>query len=164
MFSNKVLVQMAKSDRPMRYISRLDGSMHGYIVRAGIRRGGKPKFFSDKIHGGRESALEAAKTYRDRTVAKLQLDKGATSVAGRVKNRRTKSGVTGVHLTRGRLDEELYWRVKVHRKLDKTFSVNKYGYTKAFQLAVQAKYSALGERPPKLTPPAMQSLLKVSTK
>lgn len=150
---------MAKSDPMMLNISRVDRAMRGYYVRVGLSRGQKPKFFSDSSYGGKPGALKAAKAHRDKIVEQLNLGTDGKGIAGRVANRRTVSGVTGVHLTRGRLEDELYWRAKVHRKLDRTFSVKKYGYIKAFQLAVQAKYSALGEAPPRIKPPTLTTLL-----
>lgn len=150
---------MTRSDPTMLNISRVDRAMRGYYVRVGLSRGQKPKFFSDSNYGGKPGALKAARTHRDKLVAQLNLGTEGKGGAGRVANRRTVSGVTGVHLSRGRLEDELYWRAKVHKKLDRTFSVKKYGYTKAFQLAVQAKYSALGEAPPRIKPPALNTLL-----
>jgi len=150
---------MSTSDS-MRYISRIDSSStHGYYVRAGLQQGIRAKLFSDRTYGGKAAALRAAKQHRDEILEQLGTRAPSGVVAGRMKNKRTRSGVTGVHLLRGRLDGELYWRVKVSGKVDRTFSVKKYGYAKAFELAVFEKYEAIDEPPPKIKPPPLRTLL-----
>jgi hypothetical protein len=55
-------------DRPNYGISRIDQpekANHGWYVRIMSKGRKEQKFFSDKLHGGRESALEVARKHRD---------------------------------------------------------------------------------------------------
>lgn len=135
------------------YISRVDsGRKHGYYVRVALNRGERPKYFFDKSYGGQSKALKAAITYRDEVVSRLKLDR-----PDHVRNRRNRSGVTGVHLSRGK-SGELYWRVRISGSGERAFSVKKYGYENAFKNAVDAKFKALRKKAPMIDAPLLKRL------
>ena len=139
-------------------ITRIDPELHksrtkGYEVR--IRRKNKLicKLFSDNVYRGKTKALKEAKKYRDKI---LEENPPMTRKEFAERNSgRSKSGVVGVSLIKAvdkRGDKsysyqywQAYWSPKPGVHKSRKFSVNKYGYEKAFKLAKQARKKGLKE-------------------
>ena len=70
---------MVNGSPPLRYISRIDSSRsHAWWVRimrsdpqAGVPRVAVSKLFTDHLWGGKESALEAARLWRDEALVEF---------------------------------------------------------------------------------------------
>ena len=137
---------MAKKDKTLRGISRIDSkSTHGWFVRA--YRNGKTycKLFSDRKHGGKPNALEAAKLYHNILREKLQeIPKESKTQRVVVSDSRNKTGEIGVSRTsrkgpKGAIYEcySVSWRPEPGVQKCTSFSIRKYGEKKAFRLAVE---------------------------
>lgn len=98
------------------------------------------KNFNFTLLGGKEKALQAAKVYRDKFILenKIELNK-----------RFKKSEVEGVSLTFDKKKSEnisQYWQAvgyEKNRQITKRFSVNKYGFERAKELAINARKTFL---------------------
>jgi hypothetical protein len=124
---------------------------HSWLVT--IHRRGRiyNRHFSDRPHGGKRNALEAAKAYRDRLVSELRPFTRPEVCSIKKKNNR--SGISGVsridvwEKTRGRISRRVYWDVQWPiengKARHKKFSVKKYGERGAFLRALQARKQAL---------------------
>jgi hypothetical protein len=109
------------------------------------------RHFSDRVHGGKRKALEAAKAYRHRLASKLPPLSRQEVCAIKKKNNR--SGISGVmrvdvlEKKRDKLYRRVYWDAQWPigngKARHKKFSVNKYGERGAFLLAVKARRQAL---------------------
>ena len=138
---------------PKRNISRIDmrggsgKSYGGWEVRM-QRKGEKiEKYFSDKKHGGRRGALQAAKTFRDEIEG--QYNKYTVEELAKSPSKRNKSGVVGVRLHRQvdqRGDYEYHywywvaqWTDGRGRRRTRSFSFHQYGEDEAFRLACEAR-------------------------
>ena len=105
---------MAKSG--YKGISRIDQESRntfGWYVRVMFNGKQVSKFFSDKVHGSRKKALDAAVKYRDEAEKKLGRPRTDRQVIAR--QTRNSSGIVGVQL-----------RTKVQRTKDGERIVNKY--------------------------------------
>src|ERR1044071_8172348 len=105
---------MAKSG--YKGISRIDQESRntfGWYVRVMFNGKQVSKFFSDKMHGGRNESLAAAVKYRDEAEKKLGRPRTDRQVIAR--QTRNSSGIVGVQL-----------RTKVQRTKDGERIVNKY--------------------------------------
>ena len=126
-------------------ISRIDsGSTHGWFVR-GYRNGKTySKLFSDHKCRGKEVALQHAKSYRDGLHNKLsEIPKSGRQRRFVTRDRRNKTGVIGVtRIARIAKDGQVIesfsvsWRPAPGVQKCTSFSIRKYGESKAFQLAV----------------------------
>lgn len=126
-------------------ISRIDSnSTHGWFVR-GYRNGKTfSRLFSDRKHGSKEQALKAARTFRDelhQQIRNTPREPRARRVV--LHDHRNNTGVLGVCRTAkkspsGKLTEcySVSWRPEPGVQKCTSFSINKYGEKKAFQLAV----------------------------
>jgi len=136
---------MAKKSKKNKGISRIDsGSTHGWFVR-GYRNGETySKLFSDKKCGGKGKALESARSYRNGLHKKLaaipRKPRGRRIV---YKDSRNTTGVLGVCRTAksgpdGKVNERysVSWRPEPGVQKCTSFSINKYGEKRAFQMAV----------------------------
>ncbi|MEM8500829.1 MAG: AP2/ERF family transcription factor [Pseudomonadota bacterium] len=132
-------------------ISRIDDPAHrSYAWRVSLRRRGKliVKNFTDKKHGGKGKALQAAKKHRDQVLAdNPPLSRKEFSSAKRRNNR---TGITGVYtyakrftLKDGTIRETWYWEAnwpgERGESLHRSFSVRTYGEDLAKQLAIRAR-------------------------
>lgn len=123
------------------------GGGGGWQVR--MRRKGKSfdRFFADAAHGGKRAALNAAKLFRDEideenehyTTKELSLKKSIRNTSGVVGVRR----VEQVDL-RGEYEYVYYYWVAQWidghgKRKTRSFSVSRYGESKAHKLAVQAR-------------------------
>ena len=110
-------------------------------------RQGKPhyKSFYDMRRGGSENALAAAIAWRDEQLAAIKaLTKREFCQIKRTSNQ---SGVPGVHFIRPKNHPQGCWAARLKlpdgRQRTKTFSVRKYGESRAFELAVEARSQLL---------------------
>jgi len=126
---------------------------HGWLVF--VRRKGKihTRLFSDGVHGGRESALERARNYRDRYT---QVYSGFTRAEHcAIRRSNNSSGIAGVcrskttyyNSLRNRYVTEEHWIARIPTELGKVryrkFSVARHGENGARILAVEARRDAL---------------------
>ena len=127
-------------------ISRIDsGSTHGYFVRA--YRNGKTyaKLFSDRKSGGKGKAQRLAKAYRDELHAQL------AEIPKQQRQRRT-TGELGVsRIAKPTANGNTYevfsvsWRPEVGVQKCTSFSIRKYGETKALKMAVEHRRKMMRE-------------------
>ena len=135
--------------RANRNLSRIDRETvgGGYLVRV-MRKGKRvTQFFSDSDHGGKRGALAAAKAHRDQLESKMR---GYTAKQLSQKQRSNNTsgtvGVRKVFETDYRWESEptygywvAQWSPKKGVRKTRRFSIEKYGDTEAYRLAVQAR-------------------------
>lgn len=147
-------------DPQNRNITRIDNPggpdkrpVKGYEVRI-YRRGQRfNQFFSDNAHGGRKSALEQARQVRDKMEKKLK-PFTRRELAEKVSARNT-SGQRGVRLRTTTVTKEgkkyVYehveasWSPEPGKVVKKSFSVQKLGFEKAWELAVETRRKAVAK-------------------
>ena len=135
-------------------VIRIDSdSTHGWQVR--VYRHGKTysKLFSDRKHGGREDAFEAAAAYRaelEEEVAALPEAAPRRRLIRRNKNNST--GVVGISRTYKRdrrgIKHEVYavsWNPEPGVARGTSFSIKRYGEDTAFRLACELRWSKMKE-------------------
>ncbi len=136
---------MAKSGH--KGISRIDSpqkKMHGWYVRVRYNKQTKSKFVTDRQHGGREEALEAAVECRDEMERELGKPRTDWVVVG--SNPRNRVGVAGVRRAvkkykgkDGRVYEnevyEVSWNAGREQRGRTSVSIRKYGELRAFRMA-----------------------------
>jgi hypothetical protein len=143
---------------PFYGITRIDvdgnrRAVHAYRVSIRKRNKNYIKYFTDAACGGKRKALYEAKKFRDEIMRKARpFTRAELSKSARTKN---KSGIVGVSLIetidkrKKNIHRYLYWKAwwspEVGKPKSKMFSVNKYGYRKAFHLAKQARQNGLKE-------------------
>ncbi len=132
-------------DKKMKGLSRIDsGSTHGWFVRGYKNGKTHSRLFSDKKHGGKEQAFEAATAYRDELFEKLQSIPQKPRARRLVyRDSRNTTGVLGVCRTakknpNGTVTEcySVSWRPEPGVQKCTSFSIRKYGEERAFDLAV----------------------------
>ncbi|HEY4375358.1 MAG TPA: DUF2442 domain-containing protein [Burkholderiales bacterium] len=132
-------------------IYRVDSPKNGtyaWIVVLTRNRESFRKHFTDGVHGGREQALAAAIGYRDEIVARFAPLKRSEYVSVLRKN--NTSGHPGVRLNRDAEGNPLYWAASwvphagAKAKVVK-FSVSKYGFDRAKELAVRARADGVAQ-------------------
>jgi hypothetical protein len=132
-------------------IYRVDSPKNGtyaWIVVLTRNRESFRKHFTDGVHGGREQALAAAIAYRDEIIARFAPLKRSEYVSVLRKN--NTSGHPGVRLNRDAEGNPLYWaaswvpRAGAKAKVVK-FSVSKYGFDRAKELAVRARADGVAQ-------------------
>lgn len=126
-------------------LARIDlpgASTHGWQVRL-QRRGTKyAKYFGDRVHGGPEHALLAARNWRDQLLDEIEKDEQARICS---KSPRNRSGVVGVSkvsvVTNGATYEfwQATWSPETGQRRCVKFSIRRYGDREAFRLAVIAR-------------------------
>ena len=136
-------------------ISRIDNpSSHGWIVR--IRRDATfvQHFFSDTKAGGKRLAQQAAKTFRDETIARLNRE-GKRPRAKKLvfRQKRNRSGVIGVtrvdRIGKGGVKSPYYvvsWHPQPGVQRGTSISIEKYGEAAAFRRACSIRNRALMRR------------------
>ena len=126
----------------------------GWVVRM-ARRGEKvEKYFADNKHGGKAGALREAKKFRDELENTMQ-HYSASELAKNPSVRNT-SGIVGVRISertdvRGECECTFYfwvaqWTDGKGRRKTRSFSINKFGYDKAFQMAVNARKKGIKKK------------------
>ena len=143
---------MARNN-PKRNISRIElvdakgktnGGWEVRMQRRGVRT---EKFFSDSGHGGKRSALQWAKQFRDELEA--ESPKFTVEELAQQPSMRNRSGIVGVRLhhqkdSRGEFDYYYWywiaqWTDGHGKRKTKSFSVHQYGEDEAFRLACEAR-------------------------
>ena len=126
-------------------ISRIDSqSTHGWFVRAYKNKKIFSKLFSDHKYAGREKALEEAQKHRDALYLKLaQIPQAPRARRVAFRDSRNTTGVLGVSRVKRKNNKGGYyeyftvsWRPEPGVQKCTSFSINKYGEKKAFDLAV----------------------------
>lgn len=121
-----------------------DQKVHGYLARI-MRHGERhQKFFSDKSHGGKKKALDAAKKIYEEWKGKLPPKKTTRDQL----TPRNASGVVGVHFSHDQhRDWDLHyfsytasWLDEDGKRRNIRFSWNQHGESKAWALAVLARH------------------------
>ena len=133
-----------KRTKEMFGISRVDQpekKNHGWQIRivvAGKLRGGSPRYFPDKLHGGKNKALKLAKARRDEILAGLPQE--VKDRANREPRKIPKSGTKGVTHVLAPKGGYAYWQASWKedgvRKLAK-FSISRYGEDNALAFAIK---------------------------
>jgi hypothetical protein len=132
-------------------IYRVDSPKNGtyaWIVVLTRNRESFRKHFTDGVHGGRDQALAAAIAYRDEIIARFAPLKRSEYVSVLRKN--NTSGFPGVRLNRDAEGNPLYWAASwvpqagAKAKVVK-FSVSKYGFERARELAVRARADGVAQ-------------------
>ena len=140
----------AGNPNPNYAIARIDlpgASTHGFQVRL-QRRGIKyAKFFSDRIYGNPQGALDAARAWRNALIEKLS---DQTRICER--SQRNSSGVVGVSkITVVAANGNSYqfwqatWSPRPGQRRCVKFSIQRYGDREAFQLAVEARTEGISQ-------------------
>lgn len=144
---------------PRRNISRIDlvtsagNPCGGWEVRIQRRARKHQKFFADRQYGGRRAALQAAKLYRDDLEQRLR---PMTVVEqARVPGPRNTSGIVGVRRAVKTEESEQYiytytfwvaqWTDGKGKRKTRSFSVEKYGETEAYEKAVNARMKGIAQ-------------------
>lgn len=136
---------MAKSGH--KGVSRIDSpqkKMHGWYVRVRFDKQTRAKFIPDKLHGGREAALDRAVAVRDEFERELGKPRTDWVIVG--SNPRNQSGVAGVRRAvkkyKGKdgkvYENEVYevsWNAGRERRGRTSVSIRKYGEARAFRMA-----------------------------
>lgn len=127
------------------------GSTHGWQVKFQYEEKEISKFFSDSKYGGMETALGEAKIFRDSFLIDWHAVK---SNKAENLNNPNDSKIIGVMFVKGkkkvRTDEHssywhAQWTTTDGKKEFKNYFVAKYGYDKAYELAVQARSDAVNQ-------------------
>ncbi|MEL6614710.1 MAG: hypothetical protein AAFQ43_03180 [Bacteroidota bacterium] len=135
-------------------VIRIDSdSTHGWQVR--VYRHGKTysKLFSDRKHGGREEAFEAAVAYRTELEAEVAaLPEAAPRRRLIRRNKNNSTGVVGISRTYKRdrrgIKHEVYavsWNPEPGVARGTSFSIKRYGEDTAFRLACELRWSKMKE-------------------
>lgn len=144
-------------------IRRLDDDRHGthgWAVCVQRRHRVFTKFFADGRHGGKQRALEAARSHRDQLLCEnpALLRREYASIL----RKNNTSGVPGVCRCRERQGNLIndywlaFWPTGSGKRRQVKFSIARYGEEKAFALAVAARERALAQ----LDEPWVRSLKK----
>ena len=148
----KAKAKRARNKQSVKNIKRIDSTKtHGWQVH--VRRGGvlKTKLFSDRLHGGKKKALDAAKAHRDDLVKSMaKLAKPLWKIK---RTPRTNTGHLGVSQTeytnksgKRRKVITVTARAEVGKAVNRKFSVDKLGYDAAVKKAVAWRNKILRER------------------
>lgn len=138
-------------------ISRIDTSnTHGWFVRVYRDEAIYSKLFSDRRHGGKRKALEAATAYRDELETLLNKVDNRPRRNNRlpvvVRNKRNKTGVIGVCLRTRQLESgkvsqcySVTWAPEPGVQRCTSFSVAKWGKKEAFRRACELREKMIKE-------------------
>lgn len=136
---------MAKSGH--KGVSRIDSpekKMHGWYVRVMFNKQTRSKFIPDRLHGGKEAALERAVEVRNEMERELGRPRTDCAVVGH--NPRNIHGVAGVRRAVKKYKSkdgkvyfnevyEVSWNAGRERKGRTSVSIRKYGEARAFRMA-----------------------------
>ena len=135
-------------------VIRIDSdSTHGWQVR--VYRHGKTysKLFSDRKHGGREEAFEAAVEYRKELEAEVAAMPEAAPRRRLIRrNKNNSTGVVGISRTYKRdrrgIKHEVYavsWNPEPGVARGTSFSIRRYGEDEAFRRACELRWTKMKE-------------------
>jgi hypothetical protein len=150
--TKKTKAKRVRNKQSVKNIKRIDSTKtHGWQVH--VRRGGvlKTKLFSDRLHGGKRKALDAAKAHRDELIESMaKLAKPLWKIK---RTPRTNTGKLGVSLTeytnksgKRRKVITVTARSEIGKAVNRKFSVDKLGYDAAVKKAVAWRNKVLRER------------------
>ena len=108
----------------------------GWYVRVRFKGKTHSKFFADKINGGKNSALLAAITWRDKTrkkIGKPQTELHVVTVAN------NSTGVVGVRLNEKLHRYEVSWLTRDSRQGKTSVSIKMHGKKEAFKRACKIR-------------------------
>ncbi len=134
-------------DAQLYAITRLKAADNAWLWRVEFRRRGRLHFksFYDLKLGGSDHALQAAKAWRDRMLAKAKVFTHREFHMQRRSN--NTSGVSGVHFLRTDRQPVGAWQAKIKlpngRAISKSFSIRRFGRRAAYRLAVAARTEML---------------------
>lgn len=133
-----------KKHKDISRIDQKDNSTLGWYVRVRYQGKTHSKFIADRKHGGKDEGLNKAIEWRNETeqrIGKLRTDRHmATSTI------KSSTGVIGVRLNLQPSRYEVAWVSKDSKQKRTSFSINKYGKTKAFKLACDLRRKKDAER------------------
>lgn len=131
-------------------IDQAEKHNHGFFVRLARRGKIHSAFFSDKKHGGRESAFAAAqKHYRKLRVKLGEPKTNSRRFWAELPRRKSRSGIIGVQEIVDRRSRKpvtvwkATWSPEPYVVRRKQFSVRKHGAKKAKLLAIRARRAGL---------------------
>ncbi len=135
-------------------VIRIDSdSTHGWQVR--VYRHGKTysKLFSDRKHGGKEEAFEAAVAYRSELEEEVAAMPDAAPRRRLIRrNKNNSTGVVGISRTYKRdrrgIKHEVYavsWNPEPGVARGTSFSIKRYGEDTAFRLACELRWTKMKE-------------------
>ncbi len=140
---------------PRHHIHRIDSDikrMHSWRVQVQGKSKIVFRHFSDRMHGGKRKALQAAIVYRDALLEQMHDTRYALWRRQR-KRRNNTSGIVGVgrYIARemvggeevARINWQAFWDGADGKRHSRKFSVKKYGETRAKALACAARRQAL---------------------
>ncbi|MEN8694890.1 MAG: AP2 domain-containing protein [Akkermansiaceae bacterium] len=144
-------MSQAREDYALARIDLSGSSTHGWQVRL-QRRGVKyAKYFGDRVYGGAESSLRAARGWRDELLIQISEAEQGEAVRVCTRSPRNRSGVVGVSkvtVTTNGADYQFWqatWSPQVGRRRTVKFSIMRYGERAAFQLAVEARKKGISQ-------------------
>jgi hypothetical protein len=132
-------------------LARIDlpgASTHGWQVRL-QRRGVKyAKFFGDRVYGGPDLSIRAARNWRDQLLQEIEAREQARICTRSPRNRSGVVGVSKVSVTTNGSSYEFWqatWSPRPGRRRCVKFSIRRYGDREAFRLAVIAREGGVGD-------------------
>lgn len=123
---------------------------HAWLVRVQRRNRSHHRYFSDNVHGGKRSALAAAKAYRETLLNTLP--ELTRSEVCKIRKKNNRSGVSGVsrHEAPGRTPTSprhlfwlAQWPIGGGKAKQRKFSIKRYGERGAYLRALRARRAAL---------------------
>lgn len=146
------------ADTTMRFITRMPDALWRVWITFKDSDFGQ-QYFSDKTYGGKDHALKAATTYRDRVVRKHKIPLRSYAGSGFcVQHTRSTTGAVGITLSVDSVDDvrRVSWTAKnaVDGRLDQmSRSIRKYGYVGAWRLVARFRQAHTRLPVPKNPPP-----------
>ncbi len=127
-------------------ISRIDQDTrktHGWYVRVRFLGKSHDKYFSDRLHGGKDATLDKALSWRNATemeIGKVRTDNIMVTVGN------TATGVVGVRFNEKMNKYEATWVDKEGKPGKTSVAVRKHGKAKAFKMACDIRRKKDAER------------------
>lgn len=148
----------------MSWITRMAACWRVWVTKGEIDSG-QIYFKDSEFSGSKQKSLRAAKAFRDDFISRHKIRRRAYNGSGfHVKHAKSSSGMVGVVLSTDDPENitRVNWRAKVRKdwaEKGSAFSVRKYGYEKAWRMAIQRRCAHTGEPMPSQAPPPPQWLL-----
>ncbi len=115
----------------------------GWYVRVRYQGKTHSKFISDKLHGGTDDALNTAIIWRNETEQRIGKPRTDLNL---VNSTKSETGVVGVLLNQECNRYEICWINPDGKQKRTSFSIEKYGSTKAFKMACDIRREKNAER------------------
>lgn len=132
-------MKVEKQNEKHQHIARIDQELkrtHGWYVRVRFNGKNHPKFFSDRVHGGRDCSLLAAIAWRDakeKEVGKPRTNGKIFTVS------RTNTNVVGVRFNEKLNRYEVSWVTPLGKQGKTSVSIKKSGKENAFATACKIR-------------------------